>query len=474
MSAEVKNAEPENPFSSASNAKKMMTLIGVFLAVFGSLIQSTSQSTLLPIAATELGGLDYYSLASTMGGVVGILVMPLWGYLGARSPHLKRLLFSGSIYAGAVGLLLRAIAPNMAVLIVSALLWGVVSAGIFVIGYSIIRDVYGAQKAGTYIGLCGSIMMFGSLIGPILCGAVIDVAGWRVVCHIIWVLMAIGGTVALFGVKVTKEQVAHMAGSGGSFDASGALATVVFLGCFVVALSTGTSYLPFGSTASWVVFGISAVGLVWLVTVIRKKGTNAIIPAPAFKDRNTMCFTVANFFLSISNMAVFFFMSLYILNVMGLSATQAGGATTAMSIVGLFLSPVLGKMIGKSGNARGVLVVCTIVRIACAAALLFFLSPTTNIWVVYAIMFVAGIYNCSTSSIFGAGPQIQLPAQIRVQGNSLIQMAQNLGSSIGIAIYTAVIGIFGMVGGFSVALIVSIVTAVIALIAGLMLRKLED
>ena len=474
MSTEVKSAEPLNPFASASNAKKMLTLVGVFLAVFGSLMQSTSQSTLLPIAATELNGLAYYSLASTMGGVVGILVMPLWGYLGARSPHLKPLLFSASIFTGAAGLLLRAVAPNMAFLIASALLWGVVSAGIFVIGYSLIRDMYDAQKAGTYLGFCGTVMMLGSLVGPVLCGAIMDIAGWRLVCHIIWVIMAIGGVVAIMGVKVTKEQAAHMARGGGSFDAGGALATVVFLGCFVVALSTGTSYLPFGSVASWAVFGISAVGLAWLVMVIKKKGPAAIIPAPAFKDRNTMCFTVANFFLSISNMAVFFFISLYILNVMGLSATQAGGATTAMSIVGLFLSPILGKMIGKSGNARGVLVVCTVVRIACAAALLFFLTPETNIWVVYGIMFVAGVYNCSASAIFGAGPQIQLPASIRVQGNSLIQMAQNLGSSIGIAIYTAIIGIFGMVGGFSVALIVSIATAVIALAAGLMLRKLEE
>lgn len=474
MSAESKSVEPVNPFAAFSNAKKMMTLIGLFLAVFGSLMQSTSQSTLLPIAATELGGLDYYTLASTLGGVVGILVMPLWGYLGARAPHLKPILLSGSIFAGAVGLVMRAFAFNMVLLIGSAMLWSFVSAGIYVIGYSLIRDMYDAKKAGTYLGLCGSIMMFGSLIGPVFCGAIMDVFGWRVVCHIIWVIMAIGGVVALLGVRVTKEQTAHMVHAGGSFDTSGTLAVVVFLGCFVVALSTGTNYIPFGSTLSWALFGIAIVGLVWLVLVIRKKGADAIIPGPAFKDRNTVCFTVANFCLSLSNMAIFFFISLYILNVMGLSATQAGGATTAMSIVGLFLSPVLGRIIGKSGTARGVVVVCTLVRIACAAALLFFLTPTSSIWLVYIILFFAGIYNCSTSSIFGAGPQIQLPASIRVQGNSLIQMGQNLGSTIGIAVYTAIIGIFGMVEGFSVALIVSIVFAVIGLIAGAMLRKLED
>ena len=70
--------------------------------------------------------------------------------------------------------------------------------------------------------------------------------------------------------------------------------------------------------------------------------------------------------------------------------------------------------------------------------------------------------------------QIQLPADIRVQGNSLIQVGQNLGGSIGTAVYTVILGTMGVVGGMPVALTVSIVTAAAALVFALRLKKLDQ
>ena len=89
-------------------------------------------------------------------------------------------------------------------------------------------------------------------------------------------------------------------------------------------------------------------------------------------------------------------------------------------------------------------------------------------------MLVAGCYNSVQSSAFSAGPQIQLPADIRVQGNSLIQVGQNLGGSIGTAVYTVILGTMGVVGGMPVALTVSIVTAAAALVFALRLKKLDQ
>ena len=58
-------------------------------------MQSSTLSTMLPMAAEEIGGKDYYSLASTIGAPLSIAAMPLWGYIAARSPHLKVPLFYG-------------------------------------------------------------------------------------------------------------------------------------------------------------------------------------------------------------------------------------------------------------------------------------------------------------------------------------------------------------------------------------------
>lgn len=465
-------AEKQNPYLLASNGKKMLTLVGIFVAIFGSLMQSNTMSTLLALAAAEIGGVDYYSLASTTSGVLGIIVMPLWGYLCAKSPHLKPHLFFIAIIAGAVAVLARAIAPNMMVIVVTSTLYGFVSCGLYVVGYSMIRDIFPPQKAGTYLGACGTIMMIGALVGPVLGGVIMQVLGWRVMCNIIWPLMTVGAVMVFMGVRVKKEDCAHMASAAGAFDVPGTIVMAVFLGALVMGLSLGTSFLPFGSMGSNIVFAVAVVAAVAFAIVINKKGDSAIVPKSALKDRNTICFSIANLFSSIANMALFFFLPLYVLNVMGLDATKVGIIMACYSVCGLFLSPIYGKMIGKSGNARNVLLVTIVFRVVVGAGFLLLVKPDSPMILLCVLMLIGGVYNCAGGSVFSAGPQIQLPESIRAQGNSVIQLMQTLGSSLGIAVFTACIGIAGIQGGFQVAIIVSIVCSLIAAAAAIGLKKL--
>lgn len=472
MNAEA--SEIQNPFQKAPSTKKMLTLIGVYVAIIGSIMQSATLSTLLPVAVGDLGGLEYYPLASTLTGVISIAAMPLWGYFGARNPAIKRPLFAFSLLIGALVVFARAFAPTMMLLVIPAAFYGFVSAGLFVLGYSMIRDMYDSVKSGVYLGTCGTMMAIGMLVGPALGGIIMDTAGWRWVCHLIWPILVIGALLVFFGVKATKEEAEPMARKGGKFDFSGTIAMVIFLATLILGLSLGTSLVPFGSLPSNCLFIVALISLIALIFIVRKKRADAIIPAPALKDRNTLSFTVANFFINFSNMAIFFFIPLYVINVMGLSATEAGLTTTVFSILGLFISPILGRAIGKAGNARGVLTAATIIRILVAIALLLVVSPTVSIWVIYALLFIAGFYNSAQGAGFSAGPQIQLRQEIRVQGNSVIQVGQNLGGAVGTSVYTVIIGIAGVTGGMPIALGIAAATAAIALVFVLRLKKVDD
>lgn len=469
---ETNKEQPYNPFFMSSSTKKMITLVGIYIAVLGSLIQSNTMSTILPLAAAEIGGTDYYSLASNASGVLGIILMPLWGYMCAKSPHIMPKLFVVSMLIGAATIFCRAIAPNMLFLIITGAPYGLVSCAIYVVGYTLIRHMYSAEKAGTYLGLCGTIMMVGALVGPVVGGAIMTAFGWRVLCWVIFPIMVAGAVVALFGVKVSKQDAASLVQAKASFDTVGTILMTLFVGCLVVALSVGTSFLKFGSVGSNVLFAVAIVALIAFVFVTKRKGDAAIVPLSAFTDRNAVMFIIANFFSSIANMALFFFLPLYVLNVMGLTPTESGIIMACYSIAGLFLSPIYGKVIGKSGSAKTTLFLVSIVRIVVGALFLVFLTPETPIWMVCIFMLIGGIYNCAGGSIFSAGPQVQLKPEIRAQGNAVIQQMQTLGSSIGIATYTACIGLGGMAGGLSIAIIVSIVCAVIAAICALGLKKL--
>jgi MFS family permease len=465
--------ETINAFQTAPDSKKMLTLLGIYVGVIANIFITVGMSTLLPAAAAEIGGIEYYPLATTIGGVLGIMALPMAASIGTKNPELKRVLFVAFMIVSAVVMIGYSLAPSMMVIVGISVFYGFLSVAAFGLGYPMIRDMFDAQRAGVYLGAVGTIMSIGMLAGPVATGLVIDGFGWRAVCHILWPVELISALLVFIGVKVTKKEVANLAVNSGGFDVAGALAMMVMLAGFVLALSFGTSYIPFGGIANYALLAMAVIGLFALVFIIRKKGAGAIIPAPVLKDRNTLIFTLNNFLGNLAGLPAFFFLPLFMINVLGSSATEAGIAILLFSVIGLFLSPILGKMIAKAGTAKPVLIMGTIVRIIVGTAFVFVLVPGVPAWVLYILMFIAGIYSSQQLVTFSVGPQIQIKPEMRTQSNSVIQVAQNLGSMVSRTICTLFIGILGVAGGVQAGFIMALAASVLYLILGLFLKKLE-
>jgi MFS family permease len=463
-----------NPYLAQPKGKKIITLVGIYCGFIASLMHSASLSTLLPVAAADIGGTDIYPLASIVGGILGGIAMPLYGYVGASRPRAKPFLIMLSLFFGGFFMLLiRAFAPNMWIIVITSFFYALVSAGLFVIGFSLIRDMFEQASAGTYLGLVGSFSSFGMLLGPALSGLIMDTLGWRAVCHLLWVLFLIAGILVFFGVRITKEDSEKMATAGGSFDTPGAIFMMLFMAGFILFLSLGNRYVSFGTPGNWALIAVMIVGLVGLIAIIRKKTSAAIIPSTVLTDRNTMALAICNFLLTGSSMAVFFFMPTYVLYVMQGSATQAALTTTLMSVLGLFLGPIFGRAIAKAGNAKFVITVGTVVRIVVTVLFILLLKPATSLMLVYVLMFLGGFYSSQQSATFSTAPQIQVRPEIRVLGNSVVQVGQNLGSVIAMVIYTIIISSLGVVDGLPVAFWVAAGLAAVALLVGLLLKKLD-
>ena len=466
-------SENANAFQSASSRKKFFTLLSLYAGIIGSIMVSATGSTMLPAAAIEIGGKDIYSLATTLSSVLSVVAMPLYGYFAAKNPAIKPRLFALSLIVGAAAMFERVFAQSMVNLIVTGALYGLVSAAVYVLGYSMVREIYDSKKAAVYLGFVGTFQSIGMLVGPTLCGVIIDTLSWRGVNHLIWPFMLLAGIFAIIGVNVKKDDVKDMA-IDASFDAVGAVFLVLFLGGLILMLSLGTSFAKFGTTPSYILMAIAAIGLIGLVLVIRAKGARCIVPATVLKDRNTLCLTLANLFINFSNMAVYFFIPSYCLYAIQVSGTQAGLTTTLMSVAGLFMGPIYGRQIGKTANARGVLFFGLSLRIVITILFMLILRPTTPIMIVYILMVAAGFYSSQAGVTFAIAPQVQVRPEIRVQSNSIIQIGQNFGGGIGTAVFSLVIGMLGIEKGMSVAFVIALVTAAIAFVCSIPLKKLES
>lgn len=136
------------------------------------------------------------------------------------------------------------------------------------------------------------------------------------------------------------------------FDFLGAVFLVLFLIGLLLPLSFRKDYIPYGTPLNYALLGLALVSLIVLVCDFRKKKGDAIIPTTVLKNRNVLILSCSSFFLTFSSMAIFFFLSSYIIYVMGGSALEASLTAAAMNVLGLIIGPVSVEAPQKHGNAQ--------------------------------------------------------------------------------------------------------------------------
>jgi MFS family permease len=453
--------EMRNAFQEAPSNKKMMTLVGIYVGLVIQIFASVTFSSWLRTAQLEFADGHLYILAMSIGGVLGIIAMPLFGYFGAKNPAIKRILVCVSLFIGTLVLLGRAMAPNMATIAVASAFWGFVGAGVSVLGFTMIRDMFSQEKVGVYLGLVGTMGSVGMIIGPLAGGAILQSPiGWRGLNLILAACLAIAVLLVFFGVSVKKDEVANLASAGHSFDLVGTLGMMLFIGAFVFMLSM-TSFFPLGGLVSNILILVAIIGLVILIADIIKKGDKAIVPKRVFKDRNSVLLALCVLLCIVTSMALTYFLPQYIPALADDPIIQAIDPetkglsmllpTACIAVAGLFLGPVFGKMIAKAGNARTATTLATVIQIivfVVFVALFFGVlgktesgTPKVPYIAVLVLMLVGGIYN-SRNSVLPAAAQIQLKPDIRVQANSIIQVGQQLGGGIAIPVFGLIQAIF--------------------------------
>jgi MFS family permease len=462
-------AEAANAFQKAPHNKKMLTVFGIYLGLISQLITSTTFSGILRVAQSDFADGTLWVLAASIGGVLGLVAMPLYGYFGARNPAIKRILVCVSLLIGCIVLLARAAAPSMLVVVIASAFWGFVSAGLFVLGFSMVREMFEREKAGLYLGLLGTMVSIGMLAGPVVGGIIMQSPiGWRGLNIILSVMMAIAMLMVFFGVNIKKEDV-DQTSSSAAFDAVGTLGLMMFLGALILMLSM-TSFFPFGSIASNILIVVAVAGLVILIADIVKKGDKAIVPRKVFGDKTSVLIAIIILICNFSSLGLMYFLPQYIptltVNDAFVDAFDPSRSGLALllpqacsAVAGLFLGPIFGKMIAKSGNVKNVNLIGTVSQlIVIGGFLALFMGvlgkneagvPVVPYVLILVLMLIGSVYNSRSSVIGSAGPQIQVKPSIRIQANSIVQVAQNLGAGVAIPIFGAIQSAFAapLIGG---------------------------
>jgi MFS family permease len=314
------NLPRRDPADSLWRPDRRALTIGLILTITLVGFEALAISTVMPIVAEELGGLELYGWvfsAFFLGSLIGIVVVG-----GAIDRGGLAIPFAAGLGLFAIGLLAGGLAPSMAVLVVARFVQGLGAGAIQPIAYVAIGRTLPETLRPRMFATLSTAWILPGVLGPVIAGAVGESVGWRYVFLGLLPLIALAGMLtlgALHAVAVPAGIDEHRAAAANRSRLPLALTVALGAGLLTVGLTSGQPLPTLTLTVAGCVIGIVALRrLTPAGTLVAKP----VLPAAILLRGILTC----AFF------AVDAFVALTLVDVRGLSATEAGFALTAATI----------------------------------------------------------------------------------------------------------------------------------------------
>jgi EmrB/QacA subfamily drug resistance transporter len=323
-----------------SARQKQLALAAAIMGSFVAGLDASVVNVALPSIRADLGGglagQQWVSNAYLL--TLGSLIL-VAGSLGDL--YGERRIFSIGVGGFGVVSVLCALAPSIEVLIAGRALQGVFGALLTPTALAVIVSTFAPDERGAAIGSWTAWSGISFLLGPLIGGWLVDAASWRWIfaINVPFVIITLVLVMAAVPKAGPRRQV--------SLDWGGAVLTVFGLAGPVLALIRQPE-AGWGSPQVWAPFlvGFALLGIfVWH----ESRTPEPMLPLELFRRRN---FTIANLetFCMYGGLgAVGFFLTLFLQQVAGYEALQAGLAQMPPTLLMFFLSRRAGALADRYG-----------------------------------------------------------------------------------------------------------------------------
>ncbi|HET6550241.1 MAG TPA: MFS transporter [Solirubrobacter sp.] len=319
---------------------KRLALAAAIMGSFVAGLDSTVVNVALPAIRGDLGGglagqqwvSNAYLL--TLGALILVAgsLADLYG---------ERRVFSIGVGGFGVVSLLCAVAPSIEVLIAGRALQGVFGALLTPSALAVIVSTFGPEERGAAIGSWTAWSGISFVIGPLAGGWLVDTASWR------WIFAINVPFVAVTLVLVAMAVPASRGRPGVRLDWLGAVLTVLGLAGPVLALIR-QPIAGWGSVEVWLP-GLGGLALLALFVVHERRTSAPMLPLELFRRRNFVFGNLQTFSMYGGLGAMMFFLTLFLQQVAGYEALEAGVAMIPTTIVMFALSRRAGRLADRYG-----------------------------------------------------------------------------------------------------------------------------
>ena len=406
------------------------TLLGLLLAALDQTIVATAGPKIQRDLDIEPA---LYVWITTAYIVASTVLVPIYGKLSDLYGRRRILLFAIGIFLA--GSLLCGVSQSAYQLIAFRAIQGIGSGGLFTSAFAVVADLFPPAERGKYQGIFGAAFGVSSVIGPLMGGFITDHFGW----HWAFFINLPIGLVAIAFIVAKMPPLRREHEVRPKLDIAGAIALAGFALPLLLALSLGhTEGTAAGgwTWGSWQIlglFGLSVANAVVFV-MIERRAASPILDLRLFKIRTFAVGSVASFVAGCAFLGAIVFLPLFMVNVVGLSATSSGLTTTPLTFGIVSANILAGQMVSKLGSYKGLLLGSLVVLVIGFLLLVLTLDPSATQGSVSAKMVVLGI---------GLGPAIPLftlaiqnsvaPPQIGV-ATAAATFFRSMGATVGLAV----------------------------------------
>ncbi|KAK9473087.1 major facilitator superfamily domain-containing protein [Dipodascopsis tothii] len=404
--------------------------IGVFLAA----LDGTVVATLLAHISSEFHEFRSVSWIATAYLIAVSACQPLYGKLSDIYGRKSGLIFSNVCFA--IGCTLCGLANNVWVLVFARIIAGIGGAGLTSLSAITLNDMVPLRQRSMLQGIGSIIYNAGASLGGVFGGYITDTLGWRW-AFLIQVPFVIVSSITIFFNLNLKVPHGATADKLARIDFLGSFTLISSLVLFLVALSIGGNYVPWGSFTVIFSFFFGLVSLGAFTYIELYVAREPIIPIRLLKNRTVFGASFANWLIMMINFSQLFYLPIYFIAVRDISPTQAG-----TSIIPNFLGSAAGALasgtIMKSTGRYYWFTVTNAVIMAISCMLINQFSLTTGPWIQMAVITFAGfgfggVLNCSLIAMISA-----VPPELQAVTTAIQYGFRGTGSTVGVAIASSI------------------------------------
>ena len=327
--------------------------------------------------------------------------------------------------AGLIGI------PGATALIIARVLQGIGGALMMPQTLSLITVAFPPQKRGAAMGVWGSVVALGAVLGPLVGGYIVTRYPWE------WVFLInipVGVIAILATLSIVPESRDPLAS--GKLDWGGLVFSAVAIFALVYALIEGPKF-------GWIspqTLGLLALSAAVFVIFVwwERRVPDPMVKLELFGIRNFWVANVIGLAVPFGLFGIFFPMTVFLQGALGMTPLEAGLTMMPMSFMLMIVAPLSGRLSDRIG-ARWILTT-GLTLVTLGIIMITSQVTTTTSWrPLLPALLITGTGMGMTFAPMTAAAMSQVPPRISGSASGILNTSRNIGQLLGIAVLGSIL-----------------------------------